>query len=82
MNESINENIDVIALFEQGRIKPLYFKWRNRKYKIKKVNLVHSSKKGSAVLYHFSVSDESNNYTLCFDSKDLSWELSEIYTEG
>lgn len=77
----IQEAISVWVFFEKNLIKPHLFYWRNRKIKIDKINLVHTSRLGSSVFYHFSVSSQGNFYRLKFDSSKLKWFLEEIEEE-
>jgi len=82
MYETINEPIKVLVSFAQQKMQPLVFSWRGRKYPIKKINLVHWQKQGNDKLYHFSVSDDANYFKLSFSTRDFSWRLEELYTEG
>lgn len=77
----IQEPINVWVFFEKNLIKPYCFFWRGRKIKIDKINLVHTSKEGSSIFYHFSVSSGGNFYRLMFDTKSLKWSL-EMVEEG
>lgn len=77
----INESIDVWVFFRGSLVQPHIFFWRGRKIKIEKINLVHTSKEGSAIFYHFSVSAGGNFYKLSFDTKDIKWFL-EAVEEG
>lgn len=77
----INEPVNVWVFFKQNLIQPFAFFWRNRQIKIDKINLVHTSKNGSNLFYHFSVSGGSNFYRLKFDSTSLKWFLEEIEEE-
>lgn len=73
----IYESIQVLASFKDRLINPLAFVWNNRKYVIRKVNLIHRARKGRDMLYFFSVSDDANYFKLRFDTGDMSWELEE-----
>lgn len=77
----IQEAVNVWVLFKGNMVKPFSFFWRSRQIKIDKVNLVHTSKAGASVFYHFSVSDGSNFYRLKFDLGKLKWFL-EYVDEG
>jgi hypothetical protein len=82
MYETINETIEVLVRFGKQTIAPAVFRWRNKIYKIEKVNLAHSGKVGNEKWYYFSVSDEANYYKLAFNSTTLKWYLDELYIEG
>ncbi|MFH0891618.1 MAG: hypothetical protein V1867_02455 [Candidatus Falkowbacteria bacterium] len=82
MFEKINESVEVLARFAKDRVEPARFRWRNRIYDVEKVNLVHKERRGSDKIYYFSVSDNANSFRLAFSTRDLSWTLEELYTEG
>lgn len=73
----IQEPISVWAFFDKS-IEPRLFYWRSRKIKIDKINLVHTSKFGSSIFYHFSVSSGGNFYRLKFDTSKLKWTLEAV----
>ena len=72
------EPINVWVLFKGTTINPYVIFWQNRKIKIDTINLVHTSKDGDALFYHFSVSAAGNFYRLRFDTKKLKWFLEAI----
>jgi len=77
-SEKINEEIKVIMLFGEDNM-PLWLVWRQRRIKIKKVNLKFCNKKGETYRHYFYVNDSNgNDYKLCFDAVNLSWILEEI----
>lgn len=71
----ILEPIDVWVFFKGSSIQPWCFFWHGRQIKIDKVNLVHISKNGGSLLYHFSVTSNGNFYRLKFDTNKLNWIL-------
>jgi hypothetical protein len=75
MLELADEKINVWVFFKGASIKPFIFFWKGRKIKIESINLVHTSKDGDKLFYHFSVSSGGNYYSLKFDPKDLKWFL-------
>lgn len=77
MIETIMEPIDVIAKFSGGKIRPLLFLWRKRKYKIESVKLAYSAKDGHDRIYYFSVYDGINAFKLAFRLSKMSWTLME-----
>ena len=80
MYESVSQPIDVLASFKKERVEPVIFKLANRYYHVKRVNLVHSERRGREKITFFSVSDESNAYRLSFSSETLKWMLEESAT--
>ena len=86
----LNEPIQVLVDFrpaagpeQSRRIKaiPRAFIWKNRRYLIQSLNLVHQEKQGDAILYYFSVSTDTNTYKLVFHNLTLEWRLVEIWSE-
>lgn len=77
----IQEPINVWVFFSGSKIEPRSFFWRERLIKIDQINLVHTSKNGASLFYHFSVSSGGNFYRLRFDTSKLTWML-EAVEEG
>ena len=82
MYEIIKERIKVAAIFERGKVKPFLFSWREKKQKIKNINLIHSAYIGSSKCLFFSVSTDNGEYKIKYDTKNLTWSLEQIYLEG
>lgn len=74
----ILEPINVWVFFKKNLIEPYLFFWKGRSIKVDKINLVHTSKNGASLFYHFSVSAGGNFYRLRFDSSTLQWFLEEV----
>lgn len=77
----IVEPINVWVFFDKTSIKPHLFFWQGRKIKIDKINLVHTSKEGNNLFYHFSVSAGGNFYRLKLDVNRMRWSLEEVDEE-
>ncbi len=77
----IQEAINVWVFFEKSLIKPYSFFWRERLIKIDQINLVHTSKSGSSVFYHFSVSANGNFYRITLDLGKVKWFLEAVEEE-
>ncbi|RJR32135.1 hypothetical protein C4569_00260 [Candidatus Parcubacteria bacterium] len=82
MYEKINQPIEVLVFFKGTKIQPLYFKHRNKKYKIEKLNLIHYQKNGQGKIYYFNVTDKTTYFKLSFNTNNLQWRLEEMYCEG
>lgn len=78
MLETINDPVQVAAVFKAGNIEPRKFLWHNREYPITSINLVYSRYEGRAKVYYFAVSDSANFFKLRFNSDDLTWVLVEV----
>ena len=82
MFESINEKIKVLVEFDGSKVMPKFIKWRNKTYRIEKLNMVHKERDGNDKIYYFSVSDNVNFFRLSFHTRDLGWIIEELYFEG
>ena len=81
MYETINQRIDVIAVFGTGfkDIKPSKIRWGNREYEIKKIGYVHRKRDGNKLMHIFSATDGAQFFELRFDPYDLSWFLQRVW---
>ena len=90
----LNEPVQVLVDFRPARVGgvnptasrrvhaiPRAFIWKNRRYLINSLNLVHKQKEGDALIYYFSVSTATNTYKLAFNNLTLEWHLVEIWNE-
>ncbi len=81
--EDVYDNVEVITLFQHGKVQPLRFKWNERVYKIMKINGGWVSDEGINRIYHFSVMSEGPDcYELTFDSRNMTWELTRVCMDG
>jgi hypothetical protein len=82
MLEKVDEPIEVLVNFSQGKVMPTFFKWRGKTYGVEKLNLVHKERSGNDKIYYFSVSDKVNYFRLAFFTRDLSWRIQELFFDG
>lgn len=75
---NIDENIRVGAAFDNRIAFPIWFMWRKRYYKIKKINFTWNSRNGITKIHHYAVSDEANMYEISFNSSTLEWTLCKV----
>lgn len=74
--ERIGQPIRLAAVFTpEQRIKPVWFDWRNRQYRIREVCYSWQEKTGDTLLLHFSVHDGEALYELVFNAKEQVWIL-------
>ena len=64
--------------FKETGAEPVMFKWGGRYYKVDRVNLVHTERKGRNKMYIYSVTDKANAFRLRFYTETLKWELEEM----
>ena len=81
--EEIFEQIEVIVLFRNGKIQPVKFKWNERIYLVSKVNGDWVSEEGVNRYFHYSVIVGGPDcFELCYDSRNMTWELARVCLEG
>lgn len=80
MYEKVSEPVEVLVAFRGERVEPMMFKWGARHFQVRKVNLVHTERRGREKITYFSVSDAANAYRLSFSSETLKWQLEEMAT--
>mgnify|MGYP005862775567 CR=1 FL=1 len=77
----VDEDVRVGAAFDGRKVRPMWFKWRNRYYKIKTVSYSWCTNKGADRLHHYSVTDGMTLYELQFNANTLEWTLGKVCTE-
>ena len=82
MYQDIEEPVDVIALFEAGRLQPVKFRWNGRPIKIKQVTGSWKTDVGAHKIRYFAVLDNASNFfQLAYDEKNTAWVLNKIWVE-
>lgn len=75
----VDEQIQVAMLFRKGEVRPAAFLWRGQRYVVKLVHLVHKTRLGDVLRWHFTLSTETGESgRLCFDTLSLHWTLEEL----
>lgn len=78
--QTVDEQIDVAVIYKKGEVRPVAFKWGQRKYYIISLNLIHSNYEGATKNYFFSVSTKNGGeYGLKYNTDNMKWTLDEIY---
>lgn len=75
----INETVQVAMLFRAGEVRPAAFLWNGHRYEVTAVNLIHKTRLGDVLRWHFTVETTSGGTArLAFDTLSLSWQLEAI----
>jgi len=74
----LNEPIECLVQFKNGKIYPLKFTWHNKDYQIKQTNYAWQERLGQAIISCFSVSTGTDNYQLSFNNNSFGWRLDKI----
>jgi hypothetical protein len=83
MIQEINEPVEVIAVYQKGKVQPLRIRWGQTVYQVKKINNTWRQKTGNVYHSYFSVETKSNtSMILAVDPADMSWRLASINVEG
>ncbi|MBZ0263506.1 hypothetical protein K8I28_02455 [bacterium] len=81
--ENIGDRVDLIALFEKGKLEPLKFRWRDRVYRVQRVNGEWVSDEGQTRFYHYSVMTSGPDvYELMYNSSTRVWTLARVCLVG
>jgi hypothetical protein len=81
MYETINEKVDVIAIFGQGfqDAKPFKIRWHGQDHIITKVGYKHKMREGQKIIHIFSCTDGATFFELRFDAEDLKWLIGRVW---
>jgi hypothetical protein len=83
MVERIQEPIEVIALFSEGRLHPLRFRWRSIAHRISSVTSQWVEREGTSRIHHYAVLTENADcFEIQFRTRTMDWELARVYLEG
>lgn len=81
MFESLNDPVDVLSAFTEGRLQPLRFRWQGRVIRVSKVSGEWVRREGQALLRYFAVEAAGGEtYELCFDPRGARWMLCRAWT--
>jgi len=73
--EELNERIQVLAWFKNGKILPRQFVWNNKNYKIKEITYNWQEHKGREIINCFSVSTGNDLYQISFNNITYGWRI-------
>jgi hypothetical protein len=83
MFESLNDPVDVLTAFVDGKIEPLRFRWQGRVIRVRSVTGRWNRREGQARLQYFAVEDtQQGSYELYYDPRGPQWILSRAWQGG
>ena len=83
MYEHLDESIAVIALFEQGRLRPIRFRWKDRVYRIARITGQWIAYQGQRKLHHYAALCEGSSvFELCYDPANTAWRLQGVHLDA
>lgn len=80
MFETLNDPVDVLSAFVDGRVRPLRFRWQGRVVRIQRVTGEWTRREGNAQMKYFAVEGgAAETYELCFDPRGSRWILARAW---
>jgi hypothetical protein len=77
--QDLHERVIVGAVFGSGdTIRPTWFIWQGRRYRISDVHFSWAHRRGSSTFRHFAVSDGSDQFELVLNGESLIWHLEKV----
>ena len=81
--EKLCERIEVIALFQKGKLSPIKFRWKGRTHRIHRIHGDWSTQEGTTRFHHFAVaSDGPDIYELSYNESTYVWQIEGISLIG
>ena len=83
MFETLNEPVDVLTAYLDGRVRPLRFRWKGRVVRVRKVTGEWTRREGSSRLTYFSIEGTgAETFELCYDPRGPQWRLCKAWGPG
>jgi hypothetical protein len=73
--DELNERIQVLVWFKNGKILPRRFIWNNKKYKVREVTYNWQERQGRETINCFSVSTGADLYQISFNNITYGWRI-------
>jgi len=81
--QELNEPIDVVTVFREGRMAPVKFRWAGRTYPVTRVAYRWVTREGAYPVHHFSVlADGDPIYEILLNTKTMQWSIVKVHLEG
>jgi len=75
----IDQLVQVATLFRGTEVKPGAFLWNGRRYEVEHIYLVHKTRLGDVLIWHFTVGTSGGAVAkLLFDTASLHWQLESL----
>jgi len=75
---ALNERIDVLVYFRNGKATPKVFTWNKKDYTVKAVNYNWQERCGQATISYFSVNCADQIYQISFNNATFRWQIDKI----
>ncbi|MBM4032778.1 MAG: hypothetical protein FJ291_13445 [Planctomycetes bacterium] len=81
--QELNEPIDVVTVFREGRMAPVKFRWAGRVYPVTRVAYRWVTREGAFPLYHFSiVARDAQLCEVVLNTQTMQWSIVKVQMEG
>jgi len=77
-SQELNERVEVLTWFRNGKIQPRIFIWNHKKYKIKNITYNWQERRGQELISHFSVNTNLNLYQISFNNTSFAWRIVKV----
>jgi hypothetical protein len=82
MDQEINQPIEVMVVFQKGRMVPVRFRWNGRVIKIARVTGWWRSNEGKFRIRNYAVIDTDSQFCqLSYRERTAEWFLNRIWVE-
>lgn len=75
---SVMDSIEVIAAFKKGKVVPLVFSWRGRRYQDFKVIKSWDKFDNRVKVLYYTVKLENACYEIFYNTGELNWSLTKV----
>jgi hypothetical protein len=81
--EEVNEPIDVVTVFREGRMAPVKLRWAGCTHGIARVAYRWVTREGAYPVHHFSVvTDTDQIYEIVLNTQTMRWSIVKIHMQG
>jgi len=81
--EELNDPIDVVTVFREGRMAPVKFRWAGHTYPIARVAYRWVTREGAFPVYHFSVvAGDDQIVEIILNTQNMQWSIAKVHMEG
>ncbi len=83
MVESVQEPIEVLSRFVEGKVQPVRFRWRGRVFTVSRISSAWLKREGERREHFFSVgAGGREQYELSYRPDTSQWTLENVYSEN
>ena len=81
--ETVDDPVEVLTLFREGRIEPKRFKWKGRVIRVRRVTGDWSTRAGRDRILHFAIQGENADYfEIAYHLTSHRWRLKRVWVDG